>query len=111
MVVQIPGVFLVELARGDDVPGHKDVFVLEVADDGRYGSIVPESLSHAINKHVCDSAQSRDYDDMPRPPFGNQGENIMDVPFAFQRTATNLDDFHLVLSSWLMLVLLFGILY
>ena len=36
----------------------------------------------------------------PRPLFGNQRENILDVPFAFQRTATNLDDLHLLFSPY-----------
>jgi len=111
MVVQIPAVFLVEFARGDDMPGHKDVMVLEVADDGGNGGLVLEGLGHAINKHICDSVQGRDHDNISPAPVGNQREDILDVPFAFQRTATNLDNFHLVHSSWLILVLLFGILY
>ncbi len=99
MVAQIPGVFLVEPARGHDVLGHKDVLVLEMADDGRDGGIVPEGLRHAVNKHVCDSVQSRDDDNMASSSLRNQGKYILDVPFSFQRTAANLDHFHIDLSS------------
>lgn len=83
MVVEIPDVFLVVFALGDDVLGHQDVFVSDLPDDGRNGGIVPEGFRHAINEHVRNATQSRDDDDIAPPPFGNQSENILYVFLAF----------------------------